>query len=77
MDALDLPPLTARIAAEIRERRSSSVQTSLGELPVDYRRDEDDLEYAFIALGLPQGIYAEIDSETFGTLHGLRVYLDG
>lgn len=77
MDALELFALTVAIAPLIRAERPERVPTPLGELPVEYLRDEDaDADYALVRLGLPAGVYAEIDSETFGSLAGIRIYLD-
>ena len=77
MDATSLPALLAEIAPVICAERPETVDTPLGTLAVDYRHDEeDDLPYAFLALRLPEGVFAEIDSQTYGTLHGLRIYLD-
>jgi len=41
-----------------------------------YAHDDDGNAYALISLGLPNGVYAEIDGGTYGTLQGIRIYGD-
>lgn len=77
MDATALPLLAASIAPLIRAERPTEVETPSGVLAVEYLHDpDDDLDYALVRLALPEGVYAEIDGETFGSLAGLRIYLD-
>ena len=37
-------------------------------------RDEDGYEYATISFSLPDGVYAELEGGTYGTMVGVRVY---
>lgn len=42
---------------------------------ITYETDEEDNPYALVGYNLPDGVYAEIDDGTFGTLQGIRIYL--
>lgn len=42
---------------------------------IHYGEDEDGDAFALVGYSLPEAIYAEIDSGTYGTLQGFRVYL--
>ena len=44
---------------------------------VTYGVDEDGERYASVGFVLPEGVYAEIEDGTYGTLTGLRIYLNG
>lgn len=47
------------------------------EPPTPYLQYEDDYDgpYLWVPYDLPDGVYAEIDGETYGTLMGFRIYL--
>jgi len=66
--------------AELVEQLSSGHRPSVlaADGPAVYYGEDPDTgeEYAFVEATLPAGVYAEIDSETYGTLWGFRVYLD-
>lgn len=70
-----LIPHLAEIAEQIRAERPATVMSPLGELEVDYRLDDEDEPYAYLALTLPGQVLCEIDGETYGRLHGLRIPL--
>jgi len=41
-----------------------------------YEEDEDGESYALVGFVLPDGVFAEIECETYGRLAGWRVYLE-
>lgn len=59
---------------EILEDRPGTIETEDGVHGVTYVYDEVG-EYAVIGYNLPQGMYAEIDGNTYGEMQGVRVYL--
>lgn len=50
------------------------ISLNFGEVEPELRTDEDGEHYLFVPLTLPDGMLAEIDDDTFGTLHGFRIY---
>lgn len=50
------------------------IATHYGVLGVTYSIDEDGDEYATIGYNLPEGVMAEVEDGTYGSLQGFRVY---
>jgi hypothetical protein len=65
------------LTARIRDERPATVSFGGRDVEVEYIDDpEDGSEFARIALALPDQWYAEIDSDTYGTLYAARLCLD-
>lgn len=64
------------MAATLRAERPDSYQWPDGSTSgIYYHEEEDGQVCASVGYNLPDGIYAEIDYGTHGTLQGFRVYL--
>lgn len=55
--------------------RPDQVEGPFGRHGVSYG-EEDGEVFAVVGFCLPDGIFAEIDSDTYGTLCGFRIFLD-
>lgn len=69
---IELSAMAATLRAELPDSYQWPDGSTSG---IYYAADEDGEDYAVVGYNLPDGIYAEIDSGTYGTLQGFRVYL--
>ena len=77
MSSTDVLADLESITSIILRDRPMAVSLNGRDVAVDYIDDpEEGREYARIAVGLPDDWYAEIDSQTYGTLWAVRLYLD-
>lgn len=64
------------MAEYVREHKPDRYEWPNGDHSgIHYGEDEDGDTFALVGYNLPEHIYAEIDSDTYGTLQGFRVYL--
>ena len=72
----ELQQFLAVIAAQLADgARPARVETPFGLVELDYRTDDDDEDYVFVPYHFVSGAWSvEIDSDTYGALHGFRYY---